>query len=86
MATPKSKVKNFVHFQCKGVTDFVEVENRGAIWVLFAGEHMAYSVMQCKIKSTVHSVILQFGFDWVNDHDKWSRAGGVVIYMSAVLI
>ncbi len=56
----KNNVKHYVHFQCNGVTGFVEVEQGGAMWVLFAGQRMAYSMMQGKLKNTVHSVMVQF--------------------------
>lgn len=43
--------------------DEKEVAQRsGVMWVLFAVERRTYSVMQGKLKSTVHSVMIQFGF------------------------
>lgn len=50
---------HYVHFQVNGVTGFVEVLTDGAMWVRFGGERMAYSCMQGKLKSTVHSVMVQ---------------------------
>lgn len=52
-------VKHYIHFQVNGVTGFVEVLTDGAMWVFFGGQRMAYSVMQGKLKSTVHSVMVQ---------------------------
>ncbi|MGE5877634.1 hypothetical protein [Klebsiella variicola] len=51
---------HYVHFQCNHVTGFVEVEPNGAMWVIFAGQRMAYSTMQGKLKQVVHSVMVQF--------------------------
>lgn len=54
-----AKPLHYVHFQVNGVTGFVEVMKDGAMWVKFAGQRMPYSMMQGKLKSTVHSVMVQ---------------------------
>ena len=45
--------------QCEHVAEgFVEVMGDGSMWVLFAGQRMVYTVMQGKLKSIVHSVMV----------------------------
>lgn len=58
----KTDIKHYVHFQVNGVTGFVEVENSGAMWVVFAGMRYAYSAIQGKLKNTVHSIMVQHNF------------------------
>lgn len=59
MASKKDNVKHYVHFLVNGCAGFVEVMEDGAMWVRFGGARMAYSCMQGKLKSTVHSVMVQ---------------------------
>ncbi|HGL5810759.1 TPA: hypothetical protein ACKFQO_004760, partial [Enterobacter hormaechei] len=58
MAT-KQRPLQWVHFQVNGVTGFVEIEPNGAMWCNFCGQRLAYGAMQGKLKSTVHSVMVQ---------------------------
>lgn len=55
----KAKPLQWVHFQVNGVTGFVEIEPGGSMWVNFCGQSMTYTAMQGKLKSTVHSVMVQ---------------------------
>lgn len=57
MATKKPL--QWVHFQVNGVTGFVEIEPSGAMWVNFCGVRYVYTAIQGKLKSTVHSVMVQ---------------------------
>lgn len=61
MASKKEPL-HYVHFQCNGANGFVEAHKGGEMWVLFAGERMAYTVMQGRLKNAVHAVMVQFGF------------------------
>lgn len=62
MASKQIPERHFIHFQCNGVTGWVEKEPNGSMWVMFAGQRLAYTAMQGKLKNTVHSVMVQFGF------------------------
>lgn len=53
------KPLQWVHFQVNGVTGFVEIEPHGSMWVNFCGVRYAYATIQGKLKSTVHSVMVQ---------------------------
>ncbi|MCR1319776.1 hypothetical protein NR352_22895 [Enterobacter soli] len=55
----KDSVKHYAHFLVNGCAGFVEVMEGGAMWARFGGGRMAYSCMQGKLKSTVHSVMVQ---------------------------
>ncbi|HBT3802620.1 TPA: hypothetical protein MBI04_003572 [Klebsiella pneumoniae] len=50
---------HYVHFLVNGVAGFVEVFADGVMWVYFAGQRIAYSAMQGKLKNTVYSVMVQ---------------------------
>lgn len=54
-----NQVKHYVHFLVNGCAGFVEVMEDGSMWVRFGGGRMAYSCMQGKLKTTVHSVMVQ---------------------------
>lgn len=58
----KDSVKHYVDFLVNGCAGFVEVMVGGAMWVKFGGGRMAYNCMQGKLKTNVHSVMVQFGF------------------------
>ncbi|PRW42534.1 hypothetical protein CSC04_3227 [Enterobacter roggenkampii] len=53
------EVKHYVHSLCNGCAGFVEVMEDRSMWVVFGGSRMAYSVLQGKLKNTVHSVMVQ---------------------------
>ncbi len=55
----KQKPLQRVHFAVNGVTGFVEIEPNGSMWVNFCGQRLTYGAMQGKLKSTVHSVMVQ---------------------------
>lgn len=55
----KLEVIHHVHFIVNGVAGFIEIEPNGGKWVYFMGQRLAYSMMQGKLKTTVHSVMVQ---------------------------
>lgn len=55
----KQKLLQWVHFAVNGVTGFVEIEPNGVMWVNFCGVRYCYTAIQGKLKSVVHSVMVQ---------------------------
>ena len=56
---PESAGYRTTNFLVNGCAGLVEVMSDGSMRVRFGGSRMAYSFMQCKLKSTVYSVIAQ---------------------------
>lgn len=61
VAANKQLSLQLVHFQVNGVTGFIEIEPNSSMWCNFCGQRLAYSALQVKLKSSVHSVMVQFG-------------------------
>ncbi len=52
-------VVHHIHFQCNSVTGWTEKRPNSPLWVYFAGQRIAYTALQGKLKTTCHSVMIQ---------------------------